>query len=106
MNMTSMKCKKPLNIPYIIPTSSVTVLTRVQILLPSGTFLTLSDLNVPCSSARQAIHIEHADRTHMESGDAPRTEAPILLSCLLCPYLGPRAGGAPGAEQGISCSGV
>ena len=81
LNLTSWSVKKPLNIPYIIPTSSLTVLTRVQVLLPSGTFLTLSDLNIPCSSAQQAIHIEHADGTRMESWAAPRTQAPSLLSC-------------------------
>ena len=81
LNLTSWSVKKPLNIPYIIPTSSLTVLTRVQVLFPSGTFLTLSDLNIPFSFAQQAIRMEHADGTRMESWAAPRTQAPSLLSC-------------------------
>ena len=60
MTLTSVKCKEAAKQPYTIPTSSATVLTRVQ--------------------------------------------APILLSSPLCSYLGPRAGGAPGTEQGTSCS--
>ena len=63
MNLTSLKCKKPLNIPYITPTSSVTVLTRVQVLLPSGTFLTLSDLNI-CTTSH--THRTGRQNTHGE----------------------------------------
>ena len=104
MNLTSMKCKEatkhPLHHPHFLCHS------------PDQSIGPSSFWNFPHSlKSKHPMFIcttSHThrtrDRTHMESGDAPRTEVPILLSCPLCPYLGPRAGGAPGAEQGTSCS--
>lgn len=77
-----------------------TPLPKAQALVPSGIFLTLSDLSIayPNWRTRHVIH-------HIEGSGAFKLSLSTCLSfsSTLCPYQGSRAPAAPGAEQGTPC---